>query len=506
MHSLGAQISVYGYDLSMLQSIETQSKPTSPAPRKPCQKALDLFVKMNSKRCQLLELPNEIRFMILKFALPGTINTHKDVAWIRGSTNLLATNRQLFQEGTEIMYSHNTFLIDIYYDCVVFSYQWILENGLIPMRLFPFPEQVPPILSKRNIALMRRFRVRIHHVDSYMGYIKYQQSGAGLTYGLIDQIRPLVQLLGNLDKILSLQIHLDDGSVDPEAAKAVFEPFKMLTRTHKATVTIFPPPCASANQLQDKLQDAWHKNSFLRLPPEIRKLVYAYAFLQPAARASWRMPSLSTYAQSKSIANKCNPSGKFALSYTCHTIYQESLQVFFSTSPNFELNFIADDRYTFRPIKLSWELSEYTNSLSIDEFPKGLPMTDLPALRTLRVELRSSWGGQLMSMQAYQSQIKMVRMLGAMLHRKKELQNLESLVVCFDFCRIAPDGPEWPDGEMAAILAVEWARRGKTLGVRMHREPELRKRLELLVAEEEKRVGINKNEDRLYSEKVWTQL
>lgn len=265
-----APLLVIGYDQTMLEGPKKSDLKYEEEPRKD---TAGLQSDESSKCCALLALPFELRRAIYEYLLPKTVETgHKGSVWVRGHTAIMAANKQIQAETTAIMYGSNTFLLDIEWLCTTFAYQWFLPTGLVPKRTLVFDQ-----LAYRGMALIRKLHVRVHHVDSYTGMVKYNYSGQGLTDGVRDQVSALCTFLRNLPEITKLTIELRDGSATIGLGQGVLEPFLTLKNTREVTVsgTITPD---YAEHISCRLHDAYTRNSFLRFPREIRDMIYRQLF------------------------------------------------------------------------------------------------------------------------------------------------------------------------------------------------------------------------------------
>ena len=160
----------------------------------------------------LFRLPLELRQRVYKYLLPSArthdaftfdhllgSRTSKEVAttsslnvvWERGQTSLLSVCRQMHDECASLLYGDSIFVVFIAYDSIKFRYKWFLPSGLTPSRHFDFLD----LISPRYLRFIRQLSVTVDHVDSYTGMIKYNVGGKGLTYGLRDQVRKLVDAL-----------------------------------------------------------------------------------------------------------------------------------------------------------------------------------------------------------------------------------------------------------------------------------------------------------------------
>lgn len=266
-----ASLSVYGYGQAMLKGPEIWDS----IPREELREATDgLQVDGSSKKCALLDLPFELRRGIYQYLLPTTVDTgHKGIVWIRGNTAIIAVNKQIHAEATTIMYGSNTFVLDIEWCCTTFAYQWLLPTGLVPKRTIAFRDQ----LASRGMAFIRKLHVRVHHVDSYTGMAKYSYSGPGLRDGVKDQVLALCTFLPNLPEITKLSIQFRDDGATAALGQAVLEPFLTLKNTREVTVEGSITP-EFAEYISSRLNDAYTRNSFLRLPREIRDMIYDHLF------------------------------------------------------------------------------------------------------------------------------------------------------------------------------------------------------------------------------------
>ncbi|KAK4621944.1 hypothetical protein CLAFUW4_06857 [Fulvia fulva] len=113
------------------------------------------------------------------------------IVWQRANADLLRVCRQIHDECAEMLYGGNTFLLFLTYSGIAFRFNYLLPTGMAPSRRFNFLELMP----KRYLALVKRVVVNVDHVDSYTGMIKFNVGGKGLTHGLSNQVRRLVNAL-----------------------------------------------------------------------------------------------------------------------------------------------------------------------------------------------------------------------------------------------------------------------------------------------------------------------
>ncbi|MCJ1229296.1 hypothetical protein MMC12_005961 [Toensbergia leucococca] len=222
-----ASISVYGYDEEMLSAVSRINTTGTP-----CQTGDLQQHEEHHDICSLHLLPLEIRQNIYSNLLPSSVHVKgKGIAWLRGNTSILRTSKQIYSEAVKTMYGSSTFVLDVVWDCVTFAYQWLLPTGLVPKRTMAFPED----FSSRNLALIRKFHVRIHHPDNYTDVVKYNHSR--LAQGLKDQVEILCKVLGDFPKIQKLHIHFQDESCTDSISQTVLGPFLCLENTQIASLS-----------------------------------------------------------------------------------------------------------------------------------------------------------------------------------------------------------------------------------------------------------------------------
>lgn len=176
--------------------------------------------------------------------------TGNDIVWRRGCTNLLAVNRQIHEETTDMLYGENTFVVDVAFDSIDFRYRWRTANNLFPNRTYSFLQH----FSQRNLLRIKNYVINVESVDDYTGMIKYNCGGRGLPAGIRSKVRELVDLLVIVPSLHRLELHLIDGAVnrarfpsgrihrveDPanyEQSQTVLEPFRALHAVRRVKVT-----------------------------------------------------------------------------------------------------------------------------------------------------------------------------------------------------------------------------------------------------------------------------
>ena len=312
-----SSISVYGYDSEILNISELEDfLHHSEEPHK-----ADLPQTSRQRGCPILNLPYELRTHIYSYILPRTVDLpDRGVVWHRATAAIWATNRQVYQECLRLIYGNPTFLIDVKCDKIEFLYQWTLPQGsLIPKRIFNFPD---PIVA-RNRPIMRKFHVRVHQVDGYMGMVKYNYSNPEiLARSLRCQVSIFCGFLKEMYEICELRISYHGGDSESHVMlPLVMEPFRQIKTTR--IVTVQDPLGTNEGlrtELQDHLTDAYTRNSLMRLPLELREHVYRHALPH----------TLSTGTGDNKITRWC--SGEISILGTCRQVNTEATRVLYATN------------------------------------------------------------------------------------------------------------------------------------------------------------------------------
>ena len=267
------------------------------------------------KGCPFLKLPYELRTQICSYVLPSTTDHPiRGIVWIRATAAIWAINRQVYRECIRLMYGNPTFLVDVRYDKVEFLYQWNLpQTSLVPKRIFRFPDP----FAARNRSLMRKL------VDSYTGMIKYNYGNPEiLARGLRCQVESLCGLLNEMHEIRKLQISYHGGDVQShKALPLVMEPFWQLKKTK--TVTVKDPERvneALRTKLQERLTDAYTKNSLLCLPLKLREHVYRHTLSH----------TLFIGTRDEKVITRFP--GDISILSTCRQIHNEATRVLYATN------------------------------------------------------------------------------------------------------------------------------------------------------------------------------
>ncbi|KAH8725260.1 hypothetical protein GQ44DRAFT_772296 [Phaeosphaeriaceae sp. PMI808] len=176
--------------------------------------------------------------------------TGNDIVWRRGCTNILAVNRQIHEEATDMLYGDNTFVVDVSFGAIHFRYRWRTANNLTPNRTYLFLEH----FSQRNLLRIKNYVINVESVDDYTGMIKYNCGGIGLPVGIRTKVQELVEQLATASSLRSLKVHLIDGAVvrsrfpsgrvhrvqedaNYDITQTVLDPFRALYGVRKAEVS-----------------------------------------------------------------------------------------------------------------------------------------------------------------------------------------------------------------------------------------------------------------------------
>jgi hypothetical protein len=190
-----------------------------------------------------------------------TIPVHgtDNLVWLREKTALLRVCHQLHEESADVLYGSNTFVINVAYDRIEFLYRWLLPSGLTPKRVHPFLKREQPGTLKREyfpqryIPRIRSYLINVEHVGSYMGMIKYNCGGKGLTIGIRRQVQTLVDELRKsphlnrvvvrliddntvLSQIRRVRVHRMDADKNTVLTQTVLDPFLDLTGVRCAEI------------------------------------------------------------------------------------------------------------------------------------------------------------------------------------------------------------------------------------------------------------------------------
>lgn len=140
---------------------------------------------------------------------PLARSSGNDIVWRRGCTALLGVNQQIHCEAADMLYGLNTFVLDVTFQTISFRCRWRAESGLMPSRTLDWGAH----FSQRNLRRVRRCVVNVESVDEYTGMVKYNVGGRGLPAGIRARVRELVEMLGLVDELHGLHVHLVDGDI-----------------------------------------------------------------------------------------------------------------------------------------------------------------------------------------------------------------------------------------------------------------------------------------------------
>ena len=343
--------------------------------------------------CYLLDLPFEIRSKIYAFVLPMTIDVgSKGVVWRRGNITLLATNKQIYKEATSQLYGHNVFLIDVVWDCSTFFYPTELlpnvvtdlnrqetvwpHNPHLPnstdqeagpglseagsRRRMAFPDQ----LALRNVKLMRKFYIKVYITDSY----------AGVMEGLGDQVRFLCQTLSSVPEIGLLHIHLQDDTHDVKVGDKILEPFFKLQHVRRIKCS-GDMSSETLAKLQKTLPDTYERASLLRLPPEVRDMIYVKVL--PINVTNWEQGKPRSHSWKKVASG-------LSLCFANKLIYSETMDLLYHTLP-FQLICLPSGEYRFYP---EWQLQPKKPRFHPGSaFPQSISPTGFRFIRELSINV-----------------------------------------------------------------------------------------------------------------------
>ena len=232
-------------------------------------------------------------------------------------------------------------------------------------------------------------------MDRYSG-VDY--GGPGLTAGLQDQVKFLCRTLRGIPEIWSLHVDFSENNnavVVPHADPILLEPFLSLknTRTVSLSGSISPE---YGLFFKSSLTNAYHRNSLLRLPPEIRSQIYA-SVLSPPTQGKGSEGYEGSQSSGRRAANsqplikpqsRTNPSSFLSITYTSHLIHKEATLTFYATTP-----FILSLRHTLLWLSPAWS-PDSTNGLRglpEDRFYRDSGFKYLSYVRNLVIDVPASW-------------------------------------------------------------------------------------------------------------------
>ena len=463
---MGDQISVYGYDTRMLmqhpivrpkdtslitQSVDCRplqasselSKPKDdfvdrPQPDlpselpKPKEKSVDRSasdfspkLKKESMDCALLSLPPEIRQEILRYLLPSTIETDLGPVWLRGQTAILRANKHLHSEGIRMMYGNNTFVVNVTWNAIHFAYKWLTSAGLVPIRTLAFPER----LAQGNVSRIRNLMVQIHCDDDYTGMVKHNFGGPGLVEGMKTQVERLRETLQNMYQIQNLLIHFTNDSQDTRIDQVILSPFLSLqntqtVRTTGAVTVVF------TQTLEVHLNGAYDRNSFLRLPLELRERIYDLLLPYTETMVNTH-PTQHKYIRWRH--------GHLAIMRTSSAVYAEASRLWYGTR-NFQLT-CGDDHFAFTPFWLP-----KGRLLPGILFPKRIGSHNLFLIKHFTIYMPVWWGRT--DDEGRHKRRNMLERLGQLLRSVRRIASLTLVCFCWNLAK------EWYEDAMQEVLRI----------------------------------------------------
>lgn len=447
-----SQISVYGYNTSMLSETVVSNQQETMEPQKLGLQDLDL----SSGRCMILDLPCEIRQEILNYVLPATVETRsRGVAWLRGYTAILTVNRKLYSEGIHMIYENSIFVIDVTWDSISFAYQWLLANGLVPKRTLAFPGK----LAERNLAYVRHFMVRVHHVDNYTGMIKHGFEGPGLREGLKLQVERLCKTLQGVHQLSRLRIHFQNDSHTTGVDREILRPLLSLRNVRTVEVT-GSVTLEFARTLGRQLNNIYERSSFFRLPLELRERVYDLLLPHTEIMINTH-PTQHKYVRWRY--------GHTAIIYTCTAIHRESSSLLYRTR-NFQLT-CGDDRFRFTPFWLP-----KGRLLPGLPFPQSVGSWNLAQIRHFTIYMPVWWGRT--DEDGRRRRRTMLESMGKLLGSVPRIVSLTLACFCWNLAK------DWYEDAMQDILSIRGVSKVEIYGL----DRDMARRFKTKVETKEKKI------------------
>lgn len=173
-------------------------------------------------RCQLLELPAELRTKIFMYVLPRTMNhCLHGPCWTKGTTALLRTSKMVHNEAVLLMYSQATFLLGVVWDITFFECRSISRIGGVSRENHPFPQ----CFTKDHLQQIKRFKVMVYCADNHIHWLKESEtSRRGLTLGIRDQLEGLYKVLESVPRILELVFQFSESFTVTKLDETVLRP------------------------------------------------------------------------------------------------------------------------------------------------------------------------------------------------------------------------------------------------------------------------------------------
>jgi len=228
-------------------------------------------------RFNLLRLPLELRQQIYAHVLPSNKprNDISDGDWISGSVTFLGASRQVYAEAIAVLFAHITFHIRVERDCVLFIKTYHFLDGRIlkvPLSVrYAFPEALG-----RNLWRVQRVAIQIKmgimNVGGFIVNTRIDLKAMDQLNAYQGQMEMLCVSLRRIERIRLLHICV---SGLPQPAILILRPLGQLSNVQTVS---WEGNVAEELRLATvkRIENSWERNSFLRLPPEVREKVYEY--------------------------------------------------------------------------------------------------------------------------------------------------------------------------------------------------------------------------------------
>ena len=152
---------------------------------------------------------------------------HTRTTWTHGNTTVLATNKMVYNEAISVLYGCNTFAVNVVWQFVTFAYQFILPDGLMSLRNLAFPK----FLAARNVALIRKLVIRVHHVA------EFPYRGNDYTTRLKYRVDELCKDLGAIPEIAQMHVHVQNDNSCPDLSHVFIGSFLALRNIRDLTIS-----------------------------------------------------------------------------------------------------------------------------------------------------------------------------------------------------------------------------------------------------------------------------
>ena len=272
-----ASISVYGYDPEMLDSfraLETRENggPSSSEALESCS------YRKEPTKFRFLELPYELRHQIYRHVMPATSPSG---IWYRATAPIWATCSFIHEECISMLYSNCIFHVHVGYEGIEFPFAYLNTKSTFASRPMNHRRKLrfPDVIPLRYRHLLRRIFVLVTHIDEYDAMVKYNCSNThALTVGVREQVEKLCYFLQPLPEIRELTIKYHQWQAgNSDTMRLILEPFRALRNTKTVSVLdLMSVNKGFEMQLQAQLANAYTRNSFSRLPPEVRLKIYGH--------------------------------------------------------------------------------------------------------------------------------------------------------------------------------------------------------------------------------------